>query len=303
MKIFNLDLGKGVFLAPIAGYTDIGFRCLARKYGADLTFTEMVSAKGINYNNKNTTCLLELAENEKPSAVQLFGSEPEAFKETIDGGALDKFDIIDINMGCPVRKIVGNGEGSALMLNHSLAQEIIKVLKRSGKIVTAKFRSGFNSITAPEFARSLEDAGADAITVHARTREQFYSGEANWSVIAAVKRAVNIPVIGNGDVKCFSDISRMKDETGCDGVMIARAALGNPYIFSDATPNDIYKDILLHIDYLLKLYPPRIVAGLMKKHICCYGKFRPHPKNIRTDINNCTELQEVYGVVEKYFRE
>jgi tRNA-dihydrouridine synthase B len=303
MKISDLDLGQGVFLAPIAGYTDIGFRYLARKYGADLTYTEMVSAKGINYNNKNTTCLLEIADNEKPSAVQLFGSEPEAFSKVIDSGALEKFDIIDINMGCPVRKIVGNGEGSALMLNPTLAQEIIRTLKRSRKIVTAKFRSGFDNVTAPEFAIALEDAGADAVTVHARTREQFYSGEADWSVIAAVKRAINIPVIGNGDIKCYADISRIKEETGCDGVMIARAALGNPYIFSNAATDNPYNDILIHIEYLLKLYTPRIVSGLMKKHVCFYGKFRPHLKAIRTDINNCAELDEVYSVVEKYFRE
>jgi len=301
MKIGNSEVGDGAFLAPMAGYTDIGFRYLCRKYGASMTYTEMVSIKGLDYNNENTKDLLLIHDIEKPSAVQLFGTDIDAYLRVLSGDSLKIFDIIDINMGCPVRKIVSNGDGSALMKNIPLSKKIVKAVKSSGKAVSVKIRSGFDTVNAPEFAKALEDAGADAITVHARTRERFYSGEADWNVIKAVKSSVKIPVIGNGDVKCYGDIKRMKDYTGCDGVMIGRAALGNPYIFSDKTPSDLKGDIMTHINMMLQNISPQVVTNLMKKHLCFYGKFLKSTKSLRTEVNSAIGINELFNIVEKYF--
>lgn len=301
MKIADFDIGLGVVFAPMAGYSDIGFRHLCRKYGADLTYTEMISAKGLMYNNPKTKELLALSPLERPSAVQLFGSDPDAFIKVADKGLLDSFDIIDINMGCPVRKIVMNGEGSQLMNNIPLAQQVVKACLNFRKPVTVKFRSGFNTVTAPDFAKALEDAGAAALTIHARTREQFYSGEADWNVIKKVKNSVTIPIIGNGDIRNYSDIIRMKEFTGCDGVMIGRAALGNPYIFSPDTVRNIKADIEEHINLLLTIYNPSITANLMKKHICFYGKNLKNSKSLKGEINSVMDIEGIWNIVDKYF--
>lgn len=224
-----------IMLAPLAGYTDLAFRKLCARYGAGLTFTEMVSAKGLHYNSENTKALLNVSPEEGKAGVQLFGNEPNiiasiAAKLEQENG--DHIALFDINMGCPAPKIVNNGEGSALMKDPELAMRIVTALKKSVSLpVTVKFRKGFQTNNAVEFAKCMEEAGADAVSVHGRTREQFYSGTADWDVIAEVKRAVSIPVNGNGDVATPEDAKKMLEHTGCDGILIGRGALGNPFLF------------------------------------------------------------------------
>ena len=241
LTIGNVTLPNNVILAPMAGVTDMPYRILCREMGAGLICMEMISAKAIYYNNKNTEELLTIDEKERPVSLQLFGNDPviisEMAKRIADTEARP-FDILDINMGCPVPKVVGNGEGSALMKDPKLAAEIIRMTSSAiNKPVTAKIRLGFNdeNINCVEMAKMLEDAGAAAIALHARTREQYYSGEARWEYISKVKDAVSIPVIGNGDVKDALSAKKMLDETGCDGIMIGRAAQGNPWIFREIT--------------------------------------------------------------------
>ena len=233
MKIGNIEVGT-LALGPMAGVTDMPFRILCKEQGADLIYTEMVSAKGIHYNNTNTKDMLLVDERERPIALQLFGSEPDIMAETAKRIEDRNFDIFDINMGCPVPKVVNNGEGSAMMKNVRLASEVVSaVVKAVKKPVTVKIRKGFaaGDANAPEFAKAMEEAGASAIAVHGRTREQYYSGKADWDIIALVKQKVSIPVIGNGDIFTPQDAERMMKYTGCDGIMVARGAQGNPWIF------------------------------------------------------------------------
>jgi tRNA-dihydrouridine synthase B len=233
MKFGKTKLKNNLILAPLAGYTDVGFRAVAILRGAGLTFSEMVSAKGLVYDGAKTKELLETSEYENPRAVQLFGREPEIFRKAASL-YLENFDIIDVNMGCPVHKIIKNGEGSALLNDAPRIREIMLALREGAgnRTVTAKIRAGFDRVNAPEIAAVLEAAGADAVTVHPRLQNQFYSGKADYSVIKEVKDAVKIPVVGNGDVVSVEDYFRMKN-TGCDFVMIGRGAVGNPYIFED----------------------------------------------------------------------
>ena len=235
-NIGNVEINIPVALAPMAGVTDLPYRDICREFGCGLTCTELISAKAIKYNNRNTDILLKTSEREHPSMIQLFGSDPEIMGEIAKRVEELDFDIIDLNMGCPVPKVVNNGEGSALMKEPVLAGHIIeKMATAVKKPVTVKIRSGFSSsaINAPEVARIAQESGAAAVTVHARTREQYYSGEADRSVIVAVKSSVSIPVIGNGDIRDGEDALSMMRETGCDGVMIGRAARGNPWVFAD----------------------------------------------------------------------
>lgn len=235
-NIGNVEINIPVALAPMAGVTDLPYRDICRGFGCGLTCTELISAKAIKYNNRNTDILLKTSQMEHPSMIQLFGSDPAIMGEIAKRVEELDFDIIDLNMGCPVPKVVNNGEGSALMKQPLLAGRIIEEMAKAvKKPVTVKIRSGFSSsaVNAPEVARIAQESGAAAITVHARTREQYYSGEADRSVIAAVKRSVKIPVIGNGDIRSGEDSLSMMRETGCDGVMIGRAARGNPWIFAD----------------------------------------------------------------------
>lgn len=235
MKIGNVNITNNIFLAPMAGVTDLSFRRICREWGAGLTVTEMVSAKGLYYKDKKTPELLARDADETPSAAQIFGSEPEIIAQAADTALSFGADILDINMGCPAPKIVSNGDGSAIMKNPRLAGEIVRsAVKAAGEApVTVKLRAGWDksSINAVEIAKIIEDSGAAAIAIHPRTRDMFYSGEADWELISAIKRTVSIPVIGNGDIFSACDAMRMFEKTGCDAVMIGRGAQGNPFIF------------------------------------------------------------------------
>ena len=238
LKIGNVELENNVILAPMAGVTDMPYRILCREQGAGLVCMEMVSAKAILYKNKNTQELLKVDDRERPVSLQLFGSDPDIVADIAASLEDGPYDIFDINMGCPVPKIVKNGEGSALMKNPKLVEEILtKLVKAVKKPVTVKFRKGFDDtcINAVEIAKIAESAGVAAVAVHGRTREQYYSGKADWNIIREVKNAVKIPVIGNGDVFTPQDAKRLVEETGCDGIMVARGAKGNPWIFKQIT--------------------------------------------------------------------
>jgi len=234
MKIGGIEFNNNVFLAPMAGVTDLPFRCMCRKYGCGFVYSEMVSAKGLFYKDKKTDTLMKLDEAEKPAAIQIFGSDPDIISKIIPDVEKAGPCLIDINMGCPTPKIVNNGDGSALMKNPKLVGKIVKAAVKASSIpVTVKIRKGWDdkSINAVEIAKIAEENGAAAITVHPRTREQFYSGYADWEIIKNVVDSVSIPVIGNGDIFCAEDAKKMLDTTKCSGVMIARGAQGNPFIF------------------------------------------------------------------------
>ncbi|MBS5467477.1 MAG: tRNA dihydrouridine synthase DusB [Clostridium sp.] len=315
LKIGNVELDSPVALAPMAGVTDLPFRILCREQGCGLMCTEMVSAKALLYKNRNTKPLLETKPEERPVAVQLFGSDPEIMSEMALMLEEGPYDIIDVNMGCPVPKIVNNGEGSALMKNPKLAGEILSAMTRKlKKPVTVKFRKGFNdeSVNAVEFAKMAEQSGAAAVAVHGRTREQFYSGKADWDIIRQVKEAVSIPVIGNGDIFTPQDAGRMLRETGCDGVMVARGAKGNPWIFSridhylktgevlpKPKPEEVKQMILRHAALLAEFKGEYTAMREMRKHVSWYTAGYPHSAALRNDINLVETMEELQELVLK----
>ena len=306
-----------IFLGPMAGVTDLPFRILCKEQGADVMVTEMVSAKGLFYKSPKTPILLSTDEREKPVGLQLFGSEPEIMAgeavKLLDRG----FDFIDINMGCPVPKIVNNGEGSALMKNPKLVEEIVHAIATAVPIpVTIKIRAGFSadSINAPEIAEAAERGGAAAVAVHARTREQYYSGKADWSIIKKVKDAVDIPVIGNGDLKSAEDILRMKEETGCDSFMVARAAKGNPWVFReikaglekglDQVPPrpelDEIRDMMLrHIDLMIKEKGEYIGVREMRKHVAWYTEGIYNSARLRKQVCEIEHEEELISIIKE----
>lgn len=317
LKIGNVEIESPCILAPMAGVTDLPFRLLCREQGAGLLSMEMVSAKAVSFHNKNTEALMEIAEGENPIALQLFGSDPHIMAETAREIEERPFDILDINMGCPVPKVVNNGEGSALMKEPEKVEAIVSgVVKAVSKPVTVKIRKGFdeNHINAVEIAKIIESAGAAAVAVHGRTREQYYSGEADWEIIRRVKEAVSIPVIGNGDVTSPFRAKQMLEETGCDGVMIGRAARGNPWIFREtaeyletgtvlARPSrqEVKEMILRHCELQLRYKGEYTGIREMRKHVAWYTAGYPHSAKLRGRINEIESMDALKALLEESF--
>lgn len=314
-SIGNVVLKDNLILGPMAGVTDLPFRLLCKEQGADLVYTEMISAKGIFYHNKNTEKLWETRGEERPVALQLFGCEPDLMAEMAAKIEDRDFDILDINMGCPVPKVVNNGEGSALMKMPELAGNIVRaVSSRINKPVTVKFRKGFDEhlINAVDFARRMEDSGAAAIAVHGRTREEYYSGKADWEIIAKVKEAVSIPVIASGDIFTPEDALRCERETGCDGLMLARGVRGNPWLFHQikyyrekgilAEPpsiEEVLEMILRHGRMMVAYKGENMGIREMRKHVGWYTVGYPHSAGIRREVNQVETYEELEALCKK----
>ncbi len=315
MNIGSVTLANNIMLGPMAGVTDLPFRMLCKEYGCGLVYTEMVSAKGMLYENKHTHVLLDMSPDERPVAVQIFGSEPDVLAAMAKRLDAYPFDIIDINMGCPAPKIVKNGEGSALMKNPALVGRIVEaVVSQTSKPVTVKIRKGFDSrnVNAVEVAKTAEAAGAAAVAVHGRTREQYYGGTADWNIIGEVKAALKIPVIGNGDIFSPEAAAAMLKQTGCDGVMVARGALGNPWIFGGILrylqygviepPPSIEERLrvaMKHFDRQMEYKGEHLGLLEMRKHLSWYTKGLPNSAEIRVRLNSAATKDEVVGIFQK----
>ncbi len=320
IKIGNIELENNVLLAPMAGVTDICFRTICKSFGAALVYTEMVSAKGLYYKDAKTKDLMKINPNNRPVALQIFGSDPEIMAYVVETYINERtdIDIIDINMGCPAPKIVKNGDGSALMKNTELAGLIMnKVKKASNKPVSVKFRAGWdpNSVNAPEFAKVMEYNGADLIAIHGRTREQYYTGKADYDVIKEVKKSVKIPVIGNGDIFNPEDATKMTEQTNCDGVMIGRGIFGNPWLISNVikalnkdynyynpTPVDRILMLKKHAEMMQQEYDEKIAVLEMRKHAGWYIKGMKNSSEIRSKINKITEINELFNSLDSYLK-
>ena len=315
MKIGNVNIENNLVLAPMAGVTDLPFRILCREQGCGLLYTEMVSAKAVLYNNKNTEALLEVEPEENPISLQLFGSDPQIMADMAKRLEERPFDIFDINMGCPVPKIVNNGEGSALMKNPLLVGQIVEAMAKAvKKPVTVKIRKGFNDdmINAPEIAHIVEESGGAAVAVHGRTREQFYSSKADWDIIRQVVERVNIPVIGNGDVCSAEDVIAMEQQTGCEAVMIGRGARGNPWIFSRINeyrrtgvlppkPDvaEIKRMIKKHAQLQLRYKGEYLGIREMRKHVAWYTTGLKDSAALRNEVNLTESMDELFELLDK----
>lgn len=313
LKIGNIELENRYILGPMAGVTDLPFRLLCKEQGAGLLCMEMVSAKAIYYNNRNTESLLEIHPDETPVSLQLFGSDPKIMSEMAKRIEERPFAILDVNMGCPVPKVVRNGEGSALMKEPKLVYEIVSALvKAIDKPVTVKIRKGFDDdhVNAVEIAKIIEEAGAAAVAVHGRTREQYYSGKADWDIIRQVKEAVSIPVIGNGDVTSPQKADVLVRRTGCDGIMIARGAEGNPWIFSEMIhweetgelpsrpdKDEIREMMLKHARLQLKYKGEFCGIREMRKHVAWYTKGLKGAARLREKVNAVESLEELENLL------
>lgn len=314
-KIGSVEIKNPFVLAPMAGVTDLPFRGLCKEQGAGLICTEMVSAKAISFHNKNTKALMEINPKEHPVSLQLFGNEPELMAEVARSIEEQPFDILDINMGCPVPKVVNNGEGSALLKDPALIGKIVREISHAiKKPVTAKIRIGFEGyeVDPVEIAKIIEDAGGAAVAVHGRTRQQYYAGEANWEVIGRIKDAVSIPVIGNGDVDSPLKAEKMMKDTGCDGIMIGRAVRGNPWIFREMNhyfetgellekpdPKEIREMILRHARWQIELKGEFTGIREMRKHVAWYTSGMRHSAGLRRESNTIENYESLERLLSK----
>lgn len=317
MRIGTVELDNNIILAPMAGVTDLPFRLLCKEQGAGMVCTEMVSAKAISFHNKNTEALLETSPEERPVSLQLFGSDPDIISEMAAYIEERPFDILDINMGCPVPKVAGNGEGSALMRNPELVGEIIrKTVRAIKKPVTVKIRKGFTEkeVNAVEIAKIAEASGASAVAVHGRTREQYYSGQADWDIIRQVKEAVKIPVIGNGDIDTPQKARQMLEQTGCDGIMVGRAVRGNPWLFGQIreyletgriperpSKEEVRAMMLRHARMQIGYKGDYIGIREMRKHISWYTAGYPGSAKLRGEINMVDSYAQLEKLLEERF--
>lgn len=316
MNIGNIKLSAPLALAPMAGITDLPFRLICRRLGCGMTVSEMVSAKGLLYKNVKTTEMLRIDDGERPTAIQLFGSVPAELAEAARMVEASGADMIDFNMGCPVPKIVNNGEGSALMKNPQLAHDILAAMVKAVKIpVTVKFRAGWDDANrnAVEIARAVEAAGVSAVAVHGRTRQQFYEGKADWSIIADVKQAVKVPVFGNGDIFTVADGLRMLEQTGCDGLMIGRGADGNPWLFAALAaalrgeplpqPPSLKERLAQaaeHLDMLIAYKNEVVAVKEMRRHISAYLKGMPHAAEFRGRFHKVDTQEQFSELLAEY---
>lgn len=306
-----------LYLAPMAGITDLPFRSICKEYGADVLITEMISTRGLVYDDAKTQKLLSTTPEEKPVGVQLFGNDPEDFTVAIKKIAHLPFEFININMGCPTPKIVKNGDGCALMKEPDLASKIIKAcVKASERPVSIKIRKGWDesAVNAVEFSRMAEDSGASMVMIHGRTREMFYSGKADWDIIRKAKAAITIPVIGNGDVFSPEDAADMIAQTNCDGVMIGRGALGRPWIFREIkhylttgtklappTLDERYRTIISHLNQSISFHGERLGILEMRKHLAWYIKGLPHSAPVKNALQQCKDASSIEAILDDYF--
>lgn len=318
MKIGNVNLDNEVFLSPMAGVTDLPFRLICKEKGCGMLYTEMINAKALCYDDENTKKMLKIEDEEHPIAVQIFGSDPEYMGKA--AAIMNQYpnEILDINMGCPAPKVIKNGDGSALMRNPKLAAEVLKaVVKNSEKPVTLKIRKGWDddSVNAVEIAKIAEECGISALAIHGRTREQFYSGKADWDIIAEIKQSINIPVIGNGDVFEVQDAVNMLEKTKCDAIMIGRGAQGNPWIFKrinhymrtgeilpEPTLEEKITTAIKHMNLAVAEHGDYVAVREMRKHIGWYLKGLKNSARYRDQINKITDYKEVIAMLEEYMQ-
>ena len=309
LKVGNIQLENNIIVAPIAGFTDFAYRSICRRFGAGLTVTELTSAKGLVYQNRGSTEQIYVKDEKRPRAIQIFGSEPDFIEKACLDERLNAFDIIDINMGCPMKKIVNNNDGSALMKNPALIEQIVKAAVKGGKgkPITVKMRAGYymNQPVAVECALAAQDGGASMVTIHSRYRDQMYSGEADHTITAMVKEALSIPVIANGDITSIDILEKVGRITKADGFMIGRAMLGKPWLFAQMIDKhgevNVRSVIYEHIELLKELYSETHLTNVMKGQLCYYAKNTRHAKQVRASTSSIKDLASLYAIIDEYF--